>query len=1085
MSLLQDLESLDLTNIVNARASISVSINGAEIQGLLDGGAAQTVLGDLGSTLAELREAIANPTALIQPLIDAIAGLPLDLDGLDISRYLGAVREGADILIRLFADFDGDPASLGRSLGMSLTDVLKRAESALGDVIQVDLSELAQFRQIIDLVERGVPVDVAGFANLALDILLPFPDVKDHLRALVPNVDALIARAGAISLPSTRTAQLVISLNAVADAAIAGDLSAVQVALAELEQVRLSTRAALEGDLNRAAELIDGLGIDTALASVGDVNSALRLVGGGILEFMDDLRADLASLRAGIAGVDATQLMTYLSALLDVLEAQFRIHIADAIDAQVERLKEWLRDLLRHLPLRQLRAEITHFIDAAAQAIIDADLDRYAQTAYDLLENLRGKIGALDLGDQVRGALEGIGEKIGETLQSVTDALGTITNEINALADQARGILERLVEALRGFQETIDGIVEAVNNLGIEAAAQQVIDTLAGLRATAEELLSAAPLPEPMRPLIEQLIDTIKGVDVGAAFDPIRAAAAELSIPEEVETTIRSGLEKAKECLQNLIPAELITSIQQEITAALDEMRHFNPASLLGGVTDFIDEGAGFIESLDPTPHIATIRAPFQAVLDVIDRAHPARLLAPVIEAYNDLFGAVSVPKPQDAAQRIGQAVGAVGEATARAVIEPVRQVSPPGSVSVGGTGTSAIPRESIALEGAKPGDIIRLFGYLPNKLRTALAALDASAAGAILHELDKLVGGLAASLRRVPEVLWAVDERIADDLDALLLPLGSAQLRAQIALQGQASFSAGGTTASFNMHAALTTVASAGPESMRLALANPIDRARGRAQTAVGRVGGDLGVTLDRIATLLDGASVTRLLANVDDFLAALDPEPVAAELDALAVAVLNKTPDFISAIENELTALIARAKRMLEELNPATQAAKFLSILDVLREELDVLNPARLAAELAEVHAAIRATIAAYDPIHIAARIKAILTEIASALRGLDPAALLGDLAFLDDIVDRVEAALPLNALQGVGASLREVGEQLAAIDPGALLDVVDGLPARVLDAVEKVIEAIKQELITLLESLDYFAASASAEVEVSVGG
>ena len=46
-----------------------------------------------------------------------------------------------------------------------------------------------------------------------------------------------------------------------------------------------------------------------------------------------------------------------------------------------------------------------------------------------------------------------------------------------------------------------------------------------------------------------------------------------------------------------------------------------------------------------------------------------------------------------------------------------------------------------------------------------------------------------------------------------------------------------------------------------------------------------------------------------------------------------------------------------------------------------------------------------------------------------------------------------LPLNALQGVGASLREVGEQLAAIDPGALLDVVDGLPARVLDAVEEV--------------------------------
>jgi hypothetical protein len=86
-----------------------------------------------------------------------------------------------------------------------------------------------------------------------------------------------------------------------------------------------------------------------------------------------------------------------------------------------------------------------------------------------------------------------------------------------------------------------------------------------------------------MRPLISQLIEAIKGVDVSAAFAPIRDAAAELSIPAEVETTIRSGLAKAKECLDNLIPAELIESIQQEITAALDEIRQFNPASLEGG----------------------------------------------------------------------------------------------------------------------------------------------------------------------------------------------------------------------------------------------------------------------------------------------------------------------------------------------------------------------------------------------------------------------------------------------------------------------------------------------------------------------
>jgi hypothetical protein len=220
-----------------------------------------------------------------------------------------------------------------------------------------------------------------------------------------------------------------------------------------------------------------------------------------------------------------------------------------------------------------------------------------------------------------------------------------------------------------------------------------------------------------------------------------------------------------------------------------------------------------------------------------------------------------------------------------------------------------------------------------------------------------------------------------------------------------------------------------------------------------------------------------------VDAVLAALDPEPVAAELDALVNAVLARAPVFLNVINTQFRALINRAKRIFEELNPIAQANKFLSVLDVLREELDVFNPARLAAELAEVHAAIRAAVAAYDPIHLAEGIKAILDEIAAQLRGLDPAALLGDLSFLDDIADRIEAALPFNALAGVGDSLREVGDELAAIDPGKLLEAIDNLPERVVTQLERAVEAIKQELIHLLESLDFFTASASAEVSVGV--
>lgn len=1083
MSLLEELEALDLTNILNARASITLSLEGDAIQGLLSGGAAQTVLGDLGATLEQLRGSLDDPVALVGPLVDAIAALPLGLDQLEVGRYLEAVREGAEILVRLLADFDGSAASLGRSLGASLGDLLEQAGSVLGDVVHVDTSDLAQLRHLVEQVERGVPTSPAAFAELAIEVLLPFPAVKGQLKALAPNVSGLLTRADAITLPTTRTAQLVLALDAVATAADAGALPALQAALRELDAVRASTRLALEADLGRAAELIDQLGIDAALATVGELNGALRATGGSILDFLEELRADLAALRAGIDALDPAALIVYLTGLLDMLEAGMRAHIAEAVDAQVERLKEWLRDLLRHLPLRQLRAELTRFIDAAAQAIRDADLDRYAREVMALLEDLRSKVSGVDLGEQVREALEGVGESIGETLETVTDALGTIGAEVEALAEQARAVLQRLVEALRGFQATIDEIAVAVENLGIEAAGQQVVDALAALRQTAEELLSEAPLPEPMRGLVEQLIETLKGIDVSGAFDPIREAAGELAIPPEVEGTIRAGLDRARECLNNLIPAELIASIEAEITGALDEIRNFNPATLLSGVTGFIEEAAGFIEGLDPTPQIATIRAPFDAVLDAIDAAYPAKLLAPAIEAYNQLFSAVNIPQPNDAARSIGKAVGAVGETAARAVIEPVQQVAPPGSVTVGGSEPGPVARESISLDGAKPGDIIRLFGYLPNKLREALTALDAGAAGAVLRELDGLLGGLATNLRRVPETIGSLDARLSDDFDAMLAPLGAAQLRAQIALRGRASLSAGGASATFDLDGSLAVVAAAGPGPLRASLDGAIGRARGRAQAAQGRAGGELGVRLDRIAGQLEGARVAGLLGSLDAFLAALDPEPIAAELDALVITVVNKTPTIFNAIEDQLQALLARLKRLFEELNPAAQAAKFLTVLDVLREELDLLNPARLAAELAEVHAALRAAVAAYDPIHLAEGVKAILLEIAGALRELDPAALLGDLAFLDDIVDRVEAALPLNALTGIGDSLRAVGDELAAIDPGALLAAIDGLPERVVGELEQALEAVRQELITLLESLDYFATSASAEV--SVGG
>jgi predicted component of type VI protein secretion system len=156
---------------------------------------------------------------------------------------------------------------------------------------------------------------------------------------------------------------------------------------------------------------------------------------------------------------------------------------------------------------------------------------------------------------------------------------------------------------------------------------------------------------------------------------------------------------------------------------------------------------------------------------------------------------------------------------------------------------------------------------------------------------------------------------------------------------------------------------------------------------------------------------------------------------------------------------------------------------VFDVLREELDLLNPARLADELGEVHAALRAAIAAYDPAVLAADVDGLIDGVAADLRGLNPASLLPDLSGVRAQVQRLPNLLPVQALTDAGAELQEVGGQLVALDVQGLLDTANALAPAVTDAFLRAIEAVKQELLTLLRSIRYASTSASASVSVGV--
>lgn len=1077
MTLLQDLQNLDFSDIVDARAAITVSLDSPDLQAVLSGGAAQTALAGLGTSIQALSDTASEPAALIVPLVDAVGELagPLSTDGLPLADYLAAVTEGASIITGLFQGID-DPVSFGSASGFSIGGVLETAGSIMDDYVQVGLGDVTRFRNLIDTIEGGISTDPQALADLAIDILLPFP--KANLAEMRDGVKSILDIAGDITLPTGRISGLVDALEAVATAAATGDPEILEQALLYLDQVRQNTLSVLRDDLLAISTQIGDLRVDLALEPVVAASSVLHTSGEDMIKLLETWRAQIALARQQIESLEPEQIIASLTYILDIIEMGARAQFIDRLDEMTRQLEEWVRDLFRHLPLRDLRAELSQFIHDIAQAIRDADLDRYAREVRQMLDDIQAFVESADLGAEVQAALADAKAAIDGILGGVTSALTTIGDRINALAGEAEAILQRAADALAGFQTTMNEITAAVESLGVEQAQQQVTDTLRELRETAEALLTIAPLPDSLRPMIEQLIDTLEGIDFDVVFDPVRAAVAELEIPDDVSTGITEALEATQDALDNLIPAELIASIETEITEALDVIRSFDPTALLDEVTGYLDEAADFIEGLDPRPAVAEIRGPYQAILDAVDAVHPGVLLAPVIEAYDDLMRSVPVPSPETAVRRTADALGAADEAVGQTVSQPIRQLASDEASSSGDAETETELPESL-LANIRPGDIIRLLGYLPDKLREALAELDEGIAGDALRAIDALCGGLAQDLRNLQSALWAIEARINNGMEEMLRPLGAVQLRAQLAIQANFSIGTHG-----GMAPAMATVSLAGPAPMRTALADTTRLARDRARGAVRSAGGQTGAALERAAAALESCYLARLGGDLDAFLAALDPEPIAAELDALAAAAIAKLVDVMPEITEELQNIVQRLQDLIHEFSPGTWGQKLLVVVDVLREELNVLDPRRLAAELGEIHTAVRETIAAYDPAVFAEEIYEVVVAVAASLRSLNPADLLGDLSFLDDTLDQITAALPSAALEGVGTSLAEVGAQLAELDPAGLIEALNQLGPRVIDALEAAVEAIRREIVALLEALRYASGSVSVTATVEVG-
>lgn len=1077
MSLLDELQGLDISGIVEARVSLRASIQAPGLQAVVEAGAAPSALGDLGRQVQAIQAAFPDPQALLRPVVEAVArlGEHFDAQDLPILEYTTAVREGAEIAGRILALAASSPPDFSLILGTSLDQAFQFVQAKAGEAGSSFGAGADAFAQMVRLVESHADVrDPRAVGELAIEVLLPFP--KADLTSLFERVEELLLATAGITLPTDRATGLLAALEAVSDAAIRADAAALDLATRRLREARARTLATLQDDLRFAVEQINRLRLSGRLDLLMRLSGSLQIGRRGALEFLGQFRAMLRDVNVHLDRLDFEQIRVLMRELPATIEATAREVIEVPVDRAVARAKEVVRGLLRHLPLHELREELTSFLRNAAQAIAEANLDAPARAVRGALASVREKLDSGGLAADIQGALAELEGSVSAALDGVIGPLEAIATEIDSLAEQAEGVLDRLATGLVQFQAAIEGVSVALDGLGIVQAEDQIVRSLQKLRETAEALLSAAPLPEPLRPQVEQLIALLEGIDFNTLMEPARTVAAELRVPSDVAGTVEAGLARARDVVENLIPAQLVASIEAEVGAALDVVRKLNPASLLPDVSGYLNQAAESIERLDPRPIAETIRPPFQTVLEAIDRVHPRLLLAPVIDAYDAMLGKIPTPSPEATSTSLLQAFDSAGRVVGRTVLEPVRRIDPNSQTEIGDPAQRApTPDAPPNRDQVRAGDAIRLVGYLPSKLRELLAALGEGPAGEALRQIDGLCSGLARKLRAVQTALIGIQRRLDTSFEDLLGTIGPAQLQAQFALRA-------GFSGRVGFEATLEAVAEAGPAAMRAELRASLESARSMARAAASQGGGAVGGALDRAATALESSPLATLAGDLDGLLAALDPEPIALEMDAIVDRVLTLTPRLLQELLPEANRLVERLRALIDLYEPGAQARKFLGVLDVLREELDILDPARLADELAEIHAAIRDVVAAYDPRLLALELYEAIRAIAAQLRGLDPQVLLGDVSFLQAAVDRVAQANPAIRLADVGASLRTVGERLDTIDLEALIEAVNSLGPQLVESFGHALDAIRKEIVALLESLRYASGGASVSVSVS---
>src|SRR6185295_13435578 len=121
---------------------------------------------------------------------------------------------------------------------------------------------------------------------------------------------------------------------------------------------------------------------------------------------------------------------------------------------------------------------------------------------------------------------------------------------------------------------------------------------------TVTKLTGGGVLPDALRPVLEQAADALERIDLSALIAaPAAEAVAQLRV--ELPDELTDLLGEVAALLRDALPVALIAELDAPVVKVSEALAGFDPAELLGGLTQQVDLAARTIESLDPRPHVA------------------------------------------------------------------------------------------------------------------------------------------------------------------------------------------------------------------------------------------------------------------------------------------------------------------------------------------------------------------------------------------------------------------------------------------------------------------------------------------------